>query len=112
MCLTFGESENHAYQVTYNKDQTILELRNAISKTIKYEPNHHLLLYKVDIDLTTTNAQRAALDNPNANIVNDLGGQKLKIVDKIEDKFPKPTNKHIHVIVKLPVGKRRKIISQ
>ena len=50
------------------------------------------------------NAQRAALSDPNTNIVNDLGGQLLSSLDTIEEKFPTLANKHIHVIIEVTAG--------
>ncbi|CAG8474991.1 4125_t:CDS:10 [Ambispora gerdemannii] len=59
-------------------------------------------LYQINIDLITQNPQRTVLGNPNADIVNDLGGQVLRPMDTIEEKFSAPANNHIHVTVEVP----------
>ncbi|KAF0485501.1 crinkler family protein: PROVISIONAL [Gigaspora margarita] len=84
---------------------TVDELRSVIWEKVE-APKHvkakDLLLYQVNIDLTTQNPQRTFLGNPDANIVTDLGGQLLSPIDNVEEKFPAPVNKHVHIIVDLP----------
>ena len=112
-CFVRGDPETSVFAVNYNEVQTFCELREVIEQKIEtpgYVKAKDLILYQVDIDLTTQNPQRTALRNPNLNIVNDLGGQVLSSVDTIEEKFPRPANKHIHIIVNVPTlpaaGKR------
>jgi hypothetical protein len=70
-------------------------------------------LYWVDINLIIqyhSNTQQVILNYPNVNIVNDLGGQVLYPMDTIKEKFPRPANKHIHVIVEVPAAGKWTII--
>ncbi|CAB4438598.1 unnamed protein product [Rhizophagus irregularis] len=107
-CLVHGNPETSAFGIKYDKNTTVDELKDAIlikkKNAFANIDSPDLTLYQVNIDLTTQNAQRTALGNPNVNIVNDLGGQVLSPVDTIEENFPAPTNKHIYVIVMVPVG--------
>src|SRR5581483_1029097 len=79
-CLMHGHTENSAFGIRYDKKMTFDELRDAIFEKNKnaFENDNldplDLILYKVDIDTTTQSSQRTALGNPEADIVNDLGG--------------------------------------
>ncbi|CAG8568984.1 7693_t:CDS:2 [Acaulospora morrowiae] len=105
-CLVHGDPENSVFGIKYDKNTTVDELKDAIK--VKLSPLldgvsvKDLTLYQVNIDLNTQNLQRTALTNPNANIVGDMGGQVLRPMDNIEEKFPTPANGHIHVIVDVP----------
>ncbi|CAB4398733.1 unnamed protein product [Rhizophagus irregularis] len=88
-CLVHGNPETSAFGIKYDKNTTVDELKDAIlikkKNAFANIDSPDLTLYQVNIDLTTQNAQRTALGNPNVNIVNDLGGQVLTPVDTIEE---------------------------
>src|SRR3954467_9841816 len=102
-CLVHGDPEGSVFGIKYDKNTTVDELKDAIK--VKLSPFldgvsvKDLTLYQVNIDLNTQNPQRTAVTNPNANIVGDLGGQVLRPMDNIEEKFLTPAYGHIHVIV-------------
>ncbi|KAF0486759.1 crinkler family protein: PROVISIONAL [Gigaspora margarita] len=104
-CLVHGDPVSSVFGIEYDKNMTVDGLRRVIWKEVG-APEHviakDLLLYQVNIDLTTQNPQRNVLGNPDANIVTDLGGQLLSPIDNVEEKFPAPVNKHVHIIVDLP----------
>jgi hypothetical protein len=106
-CLVHGDIEDYVFGIKYDKNTTVDELRDLIKDKLSPSLDHvsvkDLTIYQVSIDLTTQNPQRAALGNLNANIVNDLGGQELTPMDTLGEQFPEPANKHIHVIVEVPV---------
>ncbi|CAG8486929.1 30764_t:CDS:2 [Gigaspora margarita] len=101
-CLVHGDPVNSVFGIKYDKNMTVDELRSVIWEKVE-APKHvkakDLLLYQVNIDLTTQNPQRTFLSNPDANIVTDLGGQLLS---PIEEKFLAPVNKHVNIIIDLP----------
>ncbi|CAG8443941.1 6463_t:CDS:2 [Acaulospora morrowiae] len=102
-CLVHGDPESSAFGIKYDKIMTVDELKDVIKNRLYPLLDDvsvkDLTLYKVDINTTTQSPQRTTLNNPNYNIVNDLGGQMLSPMDTMEEKFPAPTKKHIHVIV-------------
>ncbi|CAG8722412.1 4790_t:CDS:2, partial [Dentiscutata erythropus] len=95
------------FGIKYDGNTIVDDLRKVIWKEEIKVPEHvkakDLLLYQVNINLNTQNPQRAALGNPDANIVTDLGGQKLRPIDNVENKFSAPANEHIHIIIEVPV---------
>ncbi|GES93802.1 crinkler (CRN) family protein [Rhizophagus clarus] len=105
-CLVNGDPENSVFGIKYDKNTTVDELKEIIytkKKNAFADIDYpDLTLYKVNINLNTDNPQRTALTTPNATIVGDFGGQVLRPMDNIEEKFPTPANGHIHVIVDVP----------
>jgi hypothetical protein len=105
-CLVHGDPEDSMFGIRYDKNTTVDEIRKAIWLDEVEVPGHvkakDLRLYQVNINLTTQNPQRTALGNPDADIVTALGGQLLKPADNVEEKFPAPDNKNIHIIVNVP----------
>jgi hypothetical protein len=111
-CLIHGNPETSVFTVNYTVNTTVdgfketiyTKMKNAFA-SIDYPD---LNLYQVDIDLNMQSAQRTALSNPNANIVNDLGGQMLLPTRKVEAIFtaaPAVDRIHIIVDVHIPDGK-------
>ncbi|RIA93619.1 hypothetical protein C1645_735389 [Glomus cerebriforme] len=105
-CLIHGNPELSLFRIKYDKNTIIADLKKVIwMEEVKVEQvkSKDLILYQVNIDLTTENLQRTALSNKNANIVNDLGGQVLRPIDNVEEKFSETDNKHINIIVDVPI---------
>ncbi|CAI2172303.1 16209_t:CDS:2 [Funneliformis geosporum] len=105
-CLVHGIPEVSVFGIKYDKNTTVDEFKETIYTKKKNAFANidypDLTLYQVNIDLNTQNPQRTALTNPNSNIVGDLGGQVLRPMDNIEEKFTAPANGHIHIIVDVP----------
>ena len=108
-CLVHGNTFRNAFSVKIKKNETVYDLKKVIKKN---KPNDfanidadRLTLWKVDIPFDTPNDKQNTLEaDPNVDISTVLEGDELSPMDYIYEYFDKPTKKHIHIIVELPVS--------
>ncbi|KAF0475769.1 hypothetical protein F8M41_024572 [Gigaspora margarita] len=100
-CLVIGESK--CFTIEIDKIKTISQIRDIIKNDKKKNTfadidANELTLFKVNIP-----ESRKYEIHSEINVERDFGGKELfNDLDSIEDHFLKPTEKHIHIIIKPP----------
>ncbi|GBB99738.1 hypothetical protein RclHR1_03610014 [Rhizophagus clarus] len=111
-CLVLGEKPVNSviFEVNVNKYDSISRLKNVIRDEKKNDffniDANKLRLWKVDIPITDEDKLKI-LDKPHTeiNIEQDLGGEELLSVKKIDHYFHnQPQDEHIHIIIKFPTN--------
>jgi Crinkler effector protein N-terminal domain len=98
-CLLKGDCNSRAFLADIDKNKTISHLQGLIKEerksTLERVDATLLKLYQVSIPIKDNTALQEAFDQ--------LENQEpLDEVGTIDEVFPSPVKKHIHVIVKLP----------
>jgi hypothetical protein len=102
-CLVQGHSAEQAFPVHISKSSFVGDLKDSIKERMSPEFDNltanSLELWKVNIPSEETAIQQFVLEE------NRVSVQKLNSTIEIEEYFPAPARRHIHIMVKPPTCK-------